>query len=172
MDLILWRHAEAVDAASVDGDLARELTRKGERHARRMARWLEHHLPESARLWVSPAMRAEQTAQALGRKYKLHDRLSPEASLADALSLLKCDARKGIRGSSPLLLVGHQPMLGQLAAHLLGVPDRACVIRKGAVWWLRMRVVDDDVQVVLAAANTPDLASTSWDADGESMKPQ
>ncbi len=164
MDLILWRHAEAVDAATVEDDLARELTRKGERHARRIARWLEHHLPEGARVWVSPAMRAEQTAQALGRQYKLQDGLSPRATLADMLGLLKWDAKRGIRGSAPLLLGGHQPMLGQLAAHLLGVPDRACVIRKGAVWWLRMRVHDGTVQVVLAAANTPDLASSSWDA--------
>lgn len=166
VDLILWRHADAGDAVPGEDDLARELTRKGERHARRIARWLEHHLPEGARVWVSPAMRAEQTAQALGRQYKLQEGLAPQASLADVLGLLKWDAKRGIRGSAPLLLVGHQPVLGQLAAHLLGMPDHASAIRKGAAWWLRMRVTDGTVQVVLAAANTPDLASSSWDAKG------
>ncbi len=165
MNLILWRHAEAVDAATVEDDLERELTRKGERHARRIARWLEHHLADRARVWVSPAMRTEQTAQALGRPYKLQERLLPQASLSDVLSLLEWDERQGICGSTPLLLVGHQPLLGQLAGHLLGMPDRACLIRKGAAWWLRLRVNHGSVQVVLAAAITPDLAASSWDAE-------
>ena len=41
MDLILWRHAEAQDPEDGMDDLARALTRRGEKQAARMAAWLE-----------------------------------------------------------------------------------------------------------------------------------
>ena len=50
MDLILWRHAEAHDAAPGESDLERALTPRGERQAQRMAEWLERVLPESTRV--------------------------------------------------------------------------------------------------------------------------
>ena len=89
MDLILWRHAEAELAMEGRDDMFRQLTAKGERQATRMAVWLDRHLPEGTRVLVSPARRTDQTAQALGRKYKLRDELAPHAQASDVLSLLK-----------------------------------------------------------------------------------
>jgi phosphohistidine phosphatase len=40
VDLILWRHAEALEMREVQDDLDRALTPKGERQALRMAEWL------------------------------------------------------------------------------------------------------------------------------------
>jgi phosphohistidine phosphatase len=57
MDLILWRHADAEMAAEGEDDLSRQLTVKGEKQAVRMAAWLDRHLPEGARILVSPARR-------------------------------------------------------------------------------------------------------------------
>lgn len=83
MDLILWRHAEAEDLDETDencgGDLSRRLTHRGEKHAARMAAWLDRQLPQGTRIWASPAVRTEQTVLALGRKYRLHDQLRPTA---------------------------------------------------------------------------------------------
>ena len=62
MDLILWRHADAEEGRD---DHARRLTPKGIKHAERMAAWLDEHLPKNARLIVSPAVRAQQTAKCL-----------------------------------------------------------------------------------------------------------
>ena len=70
MDLILWRHAEALEMREVQEDLDRALTPKGERQAHRMAAWLNKQLPSSTRVLVSPARRAQQTAAALDRKFK------------------------------------------------------------------------------------------------------
>ena len=60
-----------------------------------------------------------------------------------------------------VLLVGHQPALGQLAAHLIGGPSSLesapWTVRKGAVWWLRHRVRDGEASVVLVAVHTPEL---------------
>ena len=56
-----------------------------------------------------------------------------------------------------VLIVGHQPVLGQAIAHLLGLPEGECSVRKGAVWWLRSRVRDDVTQTVVVSVQTPEL---------------
>ena len=161
MDLILWRHAEAQNLQPGMDDLSRALTSKGERQAARMAAWLDAHLPEGARVLVSPAQRTEQTVKALGRKYKLRDELAPSATWVDVMSLLKWDQAAGPQLKGPVLLVGHQPYLGQLLARLLKMDEPSCVVRKGAVWWLRTRMRHDQLQTVLLTVACPDLISRS-----------
>jgi len=84
MDLILWRHADAEEGAP---DLARKLTPKGERQAARVAAWLREHLPENYRLLASPAVRAQQTAEALG-KPTTEKLLAPGATAPQMISRL------------------------------------------------------------------------------------
>jgi phosphohistidine phosphatase SixA len=79
MDLILWRHAEAEEGEGMD-DLERALTARGEKQAARVGAWIDRLLPEGARVLCSPARRCEQTALALGRKYKLRTELAPEGT--------------------------------------------------------------------------------------------
>ena len=163
MDLILWRHAEAEPLRDGEDDLSRVLTAKGERQASRMADWLERHLPDGTRVLASPARRTEQTAQALGRKYKLRDELAPTATPDDVLRLLKWDDVSGPQSKGPVLLVGHQPWLGQLVSRLLRLEDPECAVRKGAVWWMRTRLREDKLQTVLMTVACPELISRSWD---------
>lgn len=157
MDLILWRHADAEIAAEGKDDLSRQLTVKGEKQAVRMAAWLDRHLPEGARILVSPARRTEQTAKALNRKYKLRDELVPDSSAEEVLALIKWDLEKGPRGKGPILLVGHQPYLGEIAARLLRMQEHNCAIRKGAVWWLRSRVREEYSEILLLNVINPDF---------------
>jgi len=157
MDLILWRHADAEVAAEGEDDLSRQLTVKGEKQAVRMAVWLDRHLPEGARILVSPARRTEQTAKALNRKYKLRDELVPDSSAEEVLSLIKWDPENGPQGKGPILIVGHQPYLGEIAAKLLGMQEHSCAIRKGAVWWLRSRVREEYSEILLLNVINPDF---------------
>lgn len=157
MDLILWRHAQAHEALPGFDDASRALTHKGEGQAARVATWLDRQLPESTRVLVSPARRAEQTAKVLGRKYKLRDELVPGSSTEDLLSLIKWSPDSGAPHKGSVLLVGHQPTLGQLAARLLETPESVCDIRKGAVWWLRSRQREGQSRVALVAVVSPDL---------------
>ena len=151
MDLILWRHAEAEDAADDGDDLERALTGRGEKQAARVAAWLDKLLPESARVLSSPARRCEQTVLALGRKYKTRNELAPEATVEDILETAQWpDARQ------PVVIVGHQPVLGQTLARLLELRHDACPVRKGAVWWLRTRERDGHQQTVVVAVQSPD----------------
>lgn len=151
MDLIIWRHAEAHEAAPGEDDLQRALTPRGRKQAERMAAWLEAQLPQGTRILSSPAARADQTVRALGRKYKVRDALSPRASVQDVLETSGWPDAK-----YPVLLVGHQPALGGLIAQLLQMPDAACAIRKGSVWWLRNRSREGQDQTVLMAVTSPD----------------
>ena len=152
MELILWRHAEAHDAKEGQDDLERALTPRGEKQAARMSAWLERHLPQGLRVVSSPARRTEQTAQALGRKYKLRAELLPDGTPTDLLELVQWD-----KGNGAVLVVGHQPLLGQTAAHLLGLGQEACSIRKGAVWWLPRRQRLEHNQTVLMAVMCPEF---------------
>ena len=88
MDLILWRHAEAKDLEAGQGDeddMKRALTSRGEKQAARMAKWLDRQLPDATRVLVSPALRCEQTALALSRKYKIKPELAHGFSADDLL---------------------------------------------------------------------------------------
>lgn len=156
MDLILWRHAEAEDLEENDdgggSDLSRRLTHKGERQASRMSAWLDRQLPEGVRIYCSPAVRTEQTVIALGRKYKAREELRPDRSFEELLQVAQWPDSK-----QPSLIVGHQPTLGQTVAHLLGFSAPECAIRKGAVWWLRQREREGQLQTVLITVQTPEL---------------
>lgn len=151
MDLILWRHAEAEVAAEGEDDFGRKLTPRGERQAASMASWLDRQLPDGLRVLASPAKRTEQTVAALPRKYKLRAELLPDGSPADLLSLAQWPHRQGA-----VLIVGHQPMLGQTIAQLLGLQSSECAVRKGAVWWLRQRERDGIFQTVVLTVQNPD----------------
>ena len=151
MDLILWRHAEAVLEAAGQDDLQRPLTSKGERQAQKMAEWLNRHLAHSTRILVSPALRCQQTAQALGRKFRTVDSLGPGASAAAVLA-----AARWPDATEPVLVVGHQPTLGLVASLALTGTAQAWSVRKGAVWWLRSRSRDEGERVILQAVQGPD----------------
>ena len=156
MDLILWRHAEAEDLPEGDADalrdLQRKLTSRGEKQAARMAEWLDRQLPGSARILVSPARRCEQTALVLGRKFKTRDELAPGAMPAELLELVQWPLSK-----TPVLVIGHQPTLGKTLAELLRLVETDCAIKKGALWWLRTRERDGQMQAVVVTVQSPEL---------------
>lgn len=152
MDLILWRHAEALELEGGMNDLERPLTRRGDKQAARMAAWLDRQLPEGARILCSPAVRTEQTVRALGRKYKIHEELRPGASPEQLLQLAGWPGAK-----APVLIVGHQPTLGETISRLLHMAEPECSVKKGAVWWLRNREREAQQQTVVVTVQTAEL---------------
>jgi len=149
MDLILWRHADAADGVP---DLARELTDKGQRQAADMAKWLKSHLPKGTRVLVSPAARAQQTARALTHDYRTVPEIGPGASYAAVLSAAGWPDQEGA-----VLVVGHQPTLGQTAAMLLSGDASDVSMKKGAVWWFANRARGGHREIMLRAVLSPDL---------------
>ena len=149
MDLILWRHA---DAAQGGRDLDRKLTAKGRKQAARVAEWLVARLPSRHRVLSSPARRARETADALGGHYKISERLAPGAAPADILEAAGWPSHKGA-----VIVIGHQPDLGRVAAVLLSGAEAAWSVKKGGLWWLSNREREGELQAVLRAVLAPDL---------------
>jgi phosphohistidine phosphatase len=149
MDLILWRHAEA---EAGEPDFGRRLTAKGIKQAERIAAWLDGRLPDTTRILVSPADRAQQTALALKRKFRVAPEIAPGATPQSVLAVAGWPD-----GREPVLVVGHQPTLGEVAALLLAGDELPWSMRKGAVWWLSNSVRDRAAVVVLKVAIGPDF---------------
>ena len=152
MDLVLWRHAEAQEWIEGCDDMARTLTSRGEKQATRIANWLDRQLPEGTRILVSPSRRTEQTVKALGRKFKIRPELAPGGSVVQLLELVQWPAAKGC-----VLVVGHQPTLGQTIAQVLGLSTTECPVKKGAVWWLRNREREAHSQTVVVTVQSPEV---------------
>jgi len=153
MELILWRHA---DAEPGEPDLHRKLTAKGEKQARRVAEWLHKRLPQSAKVYVSPARRAQQTAQALveisPHTLRTLDDIGPGASAADVIA-----AADWPRSKTAVVIVGHQPTLGQVASELLSGTSSDWPLKKGGLWWLSRSDDDGDAETIVRAVINPDL---------------
>jgi len=152
MDLIFWRHAEAKERSDSGDDLDRALTSKGEKQAKRMAVWLNRQLPDSTKIWVSPAVRTIQTALPLERKYKIREELAPNSTPDQLLQAIHWPAAK-----STTLVIGHQPLMGQTIAQLIGLSEQEVSVRKGAIWWLRYRENEDSGHTVVVTVQTPEL---------------
>ena len=152
MDLILWLHAEAEDGSLTLPDAQRRLTERGEKQARKMAQWLRERLPKGTRILVSPAQRTQQTIHPLQRAYEVEPRIAVGATATELLIAAGWPA-----GRETVLIVGHQPTLGQVGARLLGTQTGELAIKKGAIWWFATRERNGETQTVLRAMLNPDF---------------
>jgi phosphohistidine phosphatase len=158
MELVLWRHAEA---APGDPDASRALTEHGRQQAQRMARWLAPRLPANLRLVVSPARRAQETALTLARSFETVEGLTPGNDVATLLRIAGWpDSER------PVMLVGHQPALGETAARLIDGRQASWRIGAGAVWWLRSVQRKGRSNAVLLLAIEPEILELEGDRPG------
>lgn len=147
MDLILWRHA---DAKYGTPDLSRELTEKGRKQAEKMALFLRERLPTDTRILVSPAVRTQQTIAALTDRFTLTPAIAPGASVHAVLQATGWPNAEGT-----VLVVGHQPTLGSVAAKILGSGEASLRLKKSALWWLRRP--EGSFETTLRLVITPDF---------------
>jgi phosphohistidine phosphatase len=148
MEMILWRHAEAVDGFP---DQDRALTKKGQHQAERMAAYLTLHLPSNTRILVSPAARAQQTASALTRNFTTEPAINVHATPQAVLN-----AAGWPTGNHATLIVGHQPWLGEVASLLMTGTAESWSVKKGSIWWFSHRDRDDEAQTTLRLVITPE----------------
>jgi phosphohistidine phosphatase len=119
--LYLMRHAEAVPATRDLADAARYLSARGREMCRVVARLLREQGVAIDAVVTSPLPRAVQTAElvAAGVDY---------LGVIEALPALEPDrhmrlaAEETVSRGLAVLVVGHEPSMGQLGAHLLGRP--------------------------------------------------
>lgn len=146
MEIILWRHAEAENCAP---DEARKLTPKGEKQAEKIAAWLRERLPKDCRVISSPTKRTRQTAEALTQDYRIVERIGTGGSASDVF-----DAAGWPDEGGTVVVVGHQPTMGEVAAQLLSRNIAGSFhVKKGSIWWFGLR----DKTVFLKAVLPPSL---------------
>jgi phosphohistidine phosphatase len=131
-DLYLVRHAIAAERGDEwPDDSKRPLTEAGINRFKEAVEglaWLDVSIDE---IFTSPLVRAKQTAtlvaNGLGNKTSVQtlDALAPGHSPRQVMNELSRAAKR-----NRIALVGHEPGLGELAAHLIGSP-RALPFKKG-----------------------------------------
>ena len=114
MRLYLVRHAEA-EAGDVDAE--RQLTAQGRADARRLAEVLRPLNVSVSEVWHSGYQRAAQTAEPIaqvlgGATLRAHEGLTPFDRTRTIAKLVN-------RHKGDLMIVGHEPFLGKLAARLV-----------------------------------------------------
>lgn len=160
MNLILWRHAEAIDLGfpvtpGSKRDLERALTPKGQEQALLASHWLKKNVKRKLRVICSPALRALQTAKAFTDHPEIISDINP---LADASHVL--GAINWPQGSD-VLVIGHQPWIGRVASLLLAGQEQNWSVKKSAIWWLSHRPREQEdlgkAQTVLRVVLPPEL---------------
>jgi phosphohistidine phosphatase len=151
MEVILWRHAEAEEARGDAPDAERALTAKGKKHARKIAKWLGKRIEGKVRVLASPALRAQQTAEAYAKNFEVVEAIDVGAKARAVLTAIGWPDQQ-----DTAVIVGHQPSLGCVAALLLTGKEADWDIKKGSVWWLTSRVAPDGaIEVTLRAVMAP-----------------
>jgi phosphohistidine phosphatase len=154
MELILWRHAEAEEPSAGMSDAQRPLTAKGKKQARKIAKWLEKRIEGKVRVIVSPAQRTRETADAHTKHAHVEASIGVGAPAKSVLTAIGWPDRAGT-----VIVVGHQPTLGRVAALLLTGKEADWDIKKGSVWWLTSRAAPDGaIEVTLRAVMAPNQA--------------
>jgi phosphohistidine phosphatase len=133
-ELYLVRHAIAAERGDEwPDDTKRPLTERGIGRFREVVSGLRALDVAIDEIFTSPLVRARQTAELIAAgiegkpSVKILDALAPGHSATTVLTQMARAARR-----RRIALVGHEPDLGELAAHLIGA-RRAIPFRKGAV---------------------------------------
>jgi phosphohistidine phosphatase len=133
-ELYLVRHAIAADRGSDwPDDSKRPLTEEGISRFKEAVKGLRRLDVEIDEIFTSPLVRAKQTADLLAAglegksPVKTLDALAPGHTAAVVMANLARVAKR-----RRIALVGHEPDLGELAAHLIGA-GRALTFKKGGV---------------------------------------
>jgi phosphohistidine phosphatase len=147
MQLILWRHADAPPGYP---DSERTLSATGRRQAETMAAWLRARLPDAYRMIVSPAARAQETARALTTDFRIEEAVGTAATPEQVM-----DKVGWPYGDETVVVVGHHPTLGAVAALALTGKTNGWPMSTGSIWWLVR--AEHSRETVVRAVLGPDL---------------
>lgn len=119
-----------------------------------MSAWLHSQLQGDIKDWcllASPANRAQQTAAALGLPIITMEELAVNTAPAAVLA-----AASWPTNSKNVIVVGHQPTIGMVAAKLINGSDGYMSVKKAAMWWFELHTANGKKQVQLKTMATPD----------------
>jgi phosphohistidine phosphatase len=137
-ELLLLRHGIAVERSPERSDAGRALTDQGRQRTRAVLRKALSLGLQAERLVSSPLVRASQTAEialavGLAPALELAEALAPGGDPLPLVQAWFATGRSDDPAPGRLLLVGHEPDLGLLAARLIGAPPGSITLRKAGL---------------------------------------
>ncbi len=139
MDLVILRHATAHDHSSTGKDADRALMEEGKAEAEAAGRFLRAIDWRPGQIWFSPYRRTRETAELAVRGLGGSVSCEAAAFLASGMRVESAlEALRGCADTEKLILVGHQPDLGGLIAHLTGLPGERVRVPKASLWRLEV----------------------------------
>ena len=124
MRVLIVRHGEAVDPSEAGSDGQRWLTEDGRRTMRGVAKVLSEHEVRLDQVFVSPLVRAVQTAEILAAASRFEGPVTVWPALAGGTTAQSLSSLEGVGShEATVALVGHEPLARAMAAHLTGTPE-------------------------------------------------
>lgn len=140
MELILIRHGKAEERSDQQDDSLRKLTQAGKKHLQLTLPSLGLFIKnlDKVQIWTSPLVRAVQTADLVARQFGIQE-IQQHDFIADGDLPALTAALAGLRQSATVIIVGHEPTLGDWARNLCGA---ALTFKKGAAACIRLDTPD------------------------------
>src|SRR5262245_6769247 len=158
MELYLMRHGEA---AAGEQDPRRPLTAAGRAAADRVATRAAAAGVRLDRVWHSDAVRARETAALLAERLGAADRMEAWPEVGEAardVAAVERRLRVAVGEQAAVALVGHQPLLGRLAAHLVAGDEGIEAVRFTPGALVKLAARESGVGFAVAWALAPEVA--------------
>jgi phosphohistidine phosphatase len=121
LTLILTRHAKSDWGTPALPDYDRPLNDRGRRSATALGQWLAESGPRPAEVVLSGALRTVETWRGMAVAFDPPPPVRTERRLYDASAEGMLDVLRRTK-ASPVLLIGHNPGIGELADRLASAP--------------------------------------------------
>ena len=160
MEIYVLRHGIAEDRASSGRDEDRSLTAEGRRRLKDVLRLAADAGVKPTLIVTSPYVRAVETARIAAETLGYRgDLLRTDSLIPDSHPRDVWDEIRTHRDAASILLAGHEPLLSQVAATLLGSPSLAIEMKKGALLRIDVEQFGPEPRGVLKWMLVPKLAA-------------
>lgn len=160
MQIYLLRHGIAEEGGAGLPDSERALTAEGKKRLREVVGRTASTGVSPDLILSSPYRRAMETARIAAELFRhKHEILSTQALIPPSAPSDVWQEIRIHKDSASLLLVGHEPLFGMLAAYLLGTPELQVDFKKGAIVAIELSEVGLRPRGILKWMLTPKLAS-------------
>jgi phosphohistidine phosphatase len=160
MLVYVLRHGIADDAKPGEPDSSRALTAEGRKKLIAVLDRAKKAGAAPAVILTSPYLRAKQTARLAAQAFECEGSMIETSALVPSGSPeLVWDEVSEYRNEEQLMVVGHEPLLGELVSYLLDSPSLRVDMRKAAIVAISIDILRGAPRGVLQWMLTPKLAS-------------
>lgn len=134
MEVYLFRHGIAEDAAAGHGDADRALTGEGRKKVAEVAKAARRAGADPSLIVSSPYVRALETARIAVEEFGYKgDLVATDVLVPHGFPEKVWSELREYRGEQAVLLAGHEPLLSRLLGYLLGAPALRVEMKKAAM---------------------------------------